>query len=443
MHKYFHILEKLNNEGYEAYIVGGAIRDIKLNKKVRDIDITTSRLPKEIKEVFRDYKTIDIGSEYGTIVVVYEGEPIDITTFRLEKDYDGRRPRHVEFSRNLLDDLKRRDFTINQLIMDSEGNIFDYFGGLKDLEGKVIKAIGNPHERLQEDYLRILRAIRFACQLDFSIDEDLMKAIIEKKEGLRSISIERINEEFSEIMVSDNPKYGLNLLMDTGIIDVILPEISPMKDFNQRTPYHSMDLWNHTLEVVANVDSDLELRLAALFHDIGKLYTQEIDEFGIAHYYNHARVSRDVTEKILKRLRYSKKTIGHVLDLVNMHMDSMNPYTKKRVKRLLHRYKEEGVRKLFKLHKSDMDSVGIKKEGAYNNLNLAEAYLDEIIENEEAVDKDSIDINGQDIIDLGFKEGKIIGIIIDNVTERILDEKLENKKSEILEYIKGRYLNET
>ena len=441
--KYFDILEKINNNGYEAYIVGGAVRDSILNREIHDVDITTSRMVDEIKDIFKDYKIVDLAEKFGTIVVVFDDFSTEITTYRIEKDYDGRKPHSLVFSRNILDDLKRRDFTINALIMDKDGEIKDFFNGKEDMKASIIRAIGNPIERLNEDYLRILRAIRFASQLDFDIDEDLIFAIKETKKGLEKISAERIRDEFSKILISDNPVKGLNYMMDLGIFDIIIPEISPMKDFDQETPFHNLDLWKHSLSVVKNSENDLEIRLAAIFHDIGKLYTKSYSKDSIAHYYNHQKVSRDLTEKILKRLRYPNKVVENVCNLANMHMDSMNEYSKKRVKRLLSKYGEEGVKKLFNLHRADMTSMNNQNGKIFSNLDKGEEYLSEILENEEVFDRNNIDINGNDLINIGFKEGKIIGIILDDIEEKVLGEEIENSKAQIIEYVKGRYKYES
>lgn len=436
-----YLIKKLNENGFEAYVVGGAVRDYCLKREINDIDLTTSAKPDDIQRIFSCERTLDLGKKYGTIKVQVKenGNFYEITTYRTEKNYDGRKPREVKFSKSLEDDLTRRDFTINAMCMDIKGNIYDFFLGRKDLKGGIIRTIGDANLRFSEDYLRMIRGVRFASELNFTIESESEKAIIANASKIGKISAERVRTEFDKILLSDYPSRGMNLLLSVGLLPHIFPELVKMAGFDQKSPFHKYDLWTHTMKTLEETPRDLELRLSSLFHDLGKIYTQTLKLDGTASYYNHAKISAEICNKSLKRLKYPNRTVEAVCLLVNMHMDSMNKYSEKRVKRLLNKFGEERLKKLFKLHKSDMLAMGNGDERLLDNLNDGYRIMDEILLKGDLFEKRKLAINGRDIIDMGFSQGKIIGVILDDITNRVLDGNLPNEKKFLINYINERY----
>lgn len=338
------LLNKLETNGFEAFIVGGSVRDTLLGKEPSDYDITTNALPEQIEDVFKEFKTILVGKEFGTVVVVQNKGNVEITTYRIEGDYiDGRRPSQVYFSNNIVEDLKRRDFTINAMAYSEQRGLIDPFGGIEDLEKRIIRTVGNPRERFSEDYLRILRCVRFSTTLGFEIEEMTLKASKEMGYLLERISAERIRVELFKILLSKQPSYGIKLLYSLNILEIIIPELIESVGFNQHNPHHELDVFNHILCVVDSTPPIIEIRLAALFHDIGKPSTFSLDEEGVGHFYGHQDISRDMSEKILKRLKTQNDIIETVKILVKEHMTQHNDYSKKGLKRLINRAGKERI----------------------------------------------------------------------------------------------------
>lgn len=424
-------IEILEKNGYEAYLVGGSLRDILLSKEPKDIDIATSALADDIIRCFKGYRTIETGKRFGTITVVLENEEIEITTFRSESLYDDkRRPTQVFFEEDIEKDLLRRDFTINAMAYNKHKGLIDISNGKKDLKDKVIRAVGNPLERFSEDALRMLRCIRFAAVLDFEIEKNTFDAIRELSGLIFYISRERINEEFTKIITSENPSKGIRLLKDSGLLKEIIPEILPMEGFNQRNPYHKLDLFEHTLCVLDKVRPKIEIRLAAIFHDIGKLSTFELGEDNIGHFYGHEKVSTEMAGEILKRLNYSNKIIEKTKILINEHMIAPNLIGKKGIKRLLNLFGEDEIYSLVSLHKADSSCTTLAKD-----LDLFELKVREIIESKEPFSRKDLDINGNDIINLGAK-GKEVGRILEILLGYVLEEPDLNFKEKLVEIAK-------
>lgn len=320
------VLQRLEDYGYGSYLVGGFVRDKLMGRLSSDIDIATKARPDEIKEVFKDYKIIEVGRAFGTMKLIAAGNEYEITTFRADGKYkDKRRPDEITFSDSIYEDLKRRDFTINAIALRND-EIIDPFDGKSDISKKIIKAVGNPKERIEEDYLRALRAVRFATTLDFEIDEDLRKAIKENSSNLAYISSERQRAELDKILLSDNPARGIRLLAELDLLDKILPEVARMIGFDQQSPHHNLDCFEHTMKVLENVPKDLPTRLAALFHDTGKPDTFFLDENGHGRFFGHQKISKDLARNRLRELKYPKKTIEEVGFLISRHMDCANPY---------------------------------------------------------------------------------------------------------------------
>ena len=300
-------LTMLESAGFEAFIVGGCVRDALRGITPKDYDITTSALPEETKSVFRDWRVIETGIQHGTITVVMDGMPLEITTYRTEGTYsDNRHPDSVSFTASLREDVARRDFTMNAIAYSPTRGMIDHFGGAEDIRRGIIRCVGDPATRFREDALRMMRGIRFASVLGFAIEKNTAAAIHENKERIPTVSAERIRVELTKLLCGANVK---NVLMDWwDVIGTVIPEILPMHGFDQKTPYHIYDVWEHTAVAVSNIPPDPHLRLCALLHDIGKPPSFFTDEKGVGHFYGHPAVSARMTEEILARLKYDNAT---------------------------------------------------------------------------------------------------------------------------------------
>lgn len=432
------ILNKLNEEGFDAYIVGGCVRDKLLGLHPHDYDITTSAKPNEIKRVFKDFKTILIGEEFGTVGVLIDETLYEVTTFRIDGKYlNFRKPENVTFSKSLREDLKRRDFTINAMAMDSSGELYDPFGGKKDLDDKVLRAVGNPHERIKEDAIRILRAIRFAGRFDFYIEDELFDAISFEKKLLKKISPERIFDEFSKMITSERPSYYLLLMDETGVLDVIFPELKRTVGFSQFSPYHDKTLFDHLVCVMDEVKPDLALRLAALFHDISKVDTLSIGEDGRGHFYGHEVLGADLVSEILKRYRVSNKIIDKVKILILDHMKVHSEMTDKALRRQIKRVGRDNVLDLYDLLIADCRCTRIDRDASF--IIKRKNRVKELLDEKEMKTEKFLEINGNDIKALGFKEGKIIGEILKDLENLVLDDPEKNKRDYLIDYIDKNY----
>lgn len=432
------ILNKLNEEGFDAYIVGGCVRDKLLGLHPHDYDITTSAKPNEIKRVFKDFKTILIGEEFGTVGVLINETLYEVTTFRIDGKYlNFRKPENVTFSKSLREDLKRRDFTINAMAMDSSGELYDPFGGKKDLDDKVLRAVGNPHERIKEDAIRILRAIRFAGRFDFYIEDELFDAISFERKLLKRISPERIFDEFSKMITSERPSYYLLLMDETGVLDVIFPELKRTVGFSQFSPYHDKTLFDHLVCVMDEVKPDLALRLAALFHDISKVDTLSIGEDGRGHFYGHEVLGADLVSEILKRYRVSNKIIDKVKILILDHMKVHSEMTDKALRRQIKRVGRDNVLDLYDLLIADCRCTRIDRNASF--IIKRKNRVKELLDEKEMKTEKFLEINGNDIKALGFKEGKIIGKILKDLENLVLDDPEKNKRDYLIDYIDKNY----
>lgn len=432
------ILNKLRESGFEAYIVGGSVRDKIMGIEPHDYDITTSARPDEIKRVFKDYKTVLVGEDFGTVGILLDKTLYEVTTFRIDGNYiKNRKPERVIFSKNLTEDLKRRDFTINAMAMDGDGKLYDPFDGQADIENKIIRAVGNPNERIREDALRMMRAIRFAGRFGFFIEEELFDALSLNAGLLKNIAPERIFDEFSKMITGENPSNYLLLMEETGILDVIFPDLKRTVGFVQFSPYHDKTLFDHLLCVMDNVKPDLSLRLAALFHDISKVDTLTIGEDGRGHFYGHEVLGGDKVEEILKRYRLPNKTIEKVKILILDHMKVHAEMTDKALRRQIKRVGRDNVLDLYDLLIADCMCTRADMDASFiiNRKNRVKELLDE----KEMKTEKFLEINGNDIKSLGFSEGKIIGKILKDLEEMVLDDPEKNRRAYLLEYIDKNY----
>ena len=432
------IIERLERKGYEAYLVGGSVRDMLLGKTPTDYDIATSASPDEIESIFSNFKTIDIGKKFGTIIVSQEKGDVEITTFRKEGKYlDGRRPEWVSFCSDVKDDLSRRDFTINAIAYNKTKGILDPFEGREDLKRRIIKTVGNPEERFNEDYLRILRAARFASQLEFTIDESTFQAGKQYSSHIKKVSMERIFNEVYKLLLNQIPSYGIRILEKMGVLKVILPEIIPAIGFKQYNPHHEMDVYNHILCVLDNTPSVIQIRLAALFHDIGKPYTLTMDEEGIGHFYGHDKLGAEISKEVLKRFKASNNLIEEVYNLVKEHMNHHANFKDKGLKRLIRRLGEEEVFHLIELQIADIKCSN--KEANVDHIIERRNRIKEILEKDEAYKIEQMHIDGKDLIKLGFEQGPIIGEILEFLLDKIIEEPELNDRGILKNIVLDKY----
>ena len=428
------IIDTFYKNNYEAFMVGGCVRDCLLGLTPKDYDITTSALPNITESLFE--KTIPTGIKHGTITVVLDNENLEFTTYRTEGNYlDNRHPESVEFVSNIKEDLSRRDFTVNALAYNNKEGLIDYFNGVDDIKNKIIKAVGDPNKRFQEDALRMLRAIRFSCQLGFKIEDSTYVAIKSNYKLIKNISIERIRDELCKILISDNPCDGLNLLKDTGILKIIIPEIHNLIGYTPLCNNHNRDVFNHTLDVISNTSSnDLILRLSALFHDVGKLNTLKQLPNGHCYFPGHAQEGAIICKPILSRLKFDNNTIDKVSKIIYDHLvlDVNYMPTDGEIKRLLRRVGIENIFTLFELQKADINSLWdpvpfLKK------VDYISDRVQLILKNKDPLYMKDLAITGSDLMTyLNIKPGKIIGEILTFLLEKVLDDKNLNTKDSLL-----------
>ncbi len=425
------VFELLEKGGYECFLVGGCVRDMLMEKEIHDIDITTNATPDEIKAVFADFHTLDIGIKHGTVTVMHEGEPIEITTYRKESAYsDGRHPDSVSFSRHIEDDLSRRDFTSNAIAYSEARGIVDPFGGMADIENKLLRCVGNPTERFSEDSLRILRGLRFASVLSFSIDEATEEAMQTCRELISIVSHERVFTEISKLICGKNAGEILSRYSD--ILAVALPEIKDMKGFEQHNFHHIYDVLCHTARVVDAISPAVDLRLAALFHDCGKPDCFSIDEKGVGHFYSHASISARKADEALTRLRCDNATREKVVKLVKIHDTPIEPDSKT-VKKKLQKYGEEIFFDLIKLQRAD--NMGLSPEFLYRQeiYSRLEKIAHQVIEENQCFSLKDLAVKGNDMIALGLK-GKDIGTALDELLKAVIEERCNNDRESLLSY---------
>ena len=425
-------LYMIEDADYEGYIVGGCVRDALMGIEPHDYDITTSALPSEVKDIFVDYKVIETGIKHGTVTVLMEGYPLEITTFRVEGEYlDGRRPSSVAFTRNLKEDVARRDFTMNAMAMDVRGEVYDYFGGREDLKASIIRAVGEAKARFEEDALRIMRALRFASVTGFEIEAATAEALFECKEMLTRISAERIREELVKLLLGKDAKSVLLKYWD--VLTVIIPELAPMKGFEQKNKWHIYPVHEHTAVAVHSAPLDEALRVTMLLHDIGKPKCFSIGEDGEGHFYGHAHVSVDMARDILSRLKFDNETRDRVLRAIKYHDVQIEP-APKQVKRALNKYTVEGFFDLISVKRADNLAQNPELAIRQEYLDQLAAIAEEILKEEACFSLKNLEVNGSDLIALGVKPGKEIGLLLDELLEAVIEEKIPNDRAKLLEF---------
>ncbi len=424
------IIHTLQENGFEAYAVGGCVRDSILGRKPDDWDITTSATPLETKALFA--RTFDTGIEHGTITVLIDKDAFEVTTYRVDGKYeDNRHPSEVIFTRSLREDLLRRDFTINAMAYNDTEGLVDIFGGMDDLREKTIRCVGDAKARFGEDALRILRAVRFAAQLGFEIEEETRNGITELASTLANISAERIQMELVKMLTSPNPGM-LKMAYELGITKVILPEFDAMMATTQENPHHKYSVGEHTLKAIEAIRADKVLRLAMLFHDIGKPAMKKIDEKGIAHFKMHDTQGAEMTKQILRRLKFDNDTMNKVVRLVQYH-DYRMPAEPKNVRRAMNKIGEDIFPYYLEVRMADTlaQSEYLQKEKIQNIRDVRERY-EEILERKECVSLKTLAVTGSDLIANGMKPGKEIGEVLNKLLEYVIEHPEANEKETLL-----------
>lgn len=442
------ILNRLIENGYEAYIVGGCVRDSILGKAPQDFDITTNAKPAAVKELFK--RTIDTGILHGTVTVMIENQGYEVTTYRIDGEYeDNRRPKSVEFTSDLMEDLRRRDFTINAMAYNREEGLIDSFQGLNDLKKGIIRSVGDADSRFQEDALRILRGVRFSAQLDFEIEDETKEAMKRNSPLLKNISAERIRVELDKLLVSDNP----DKLVDAyylGITNIIFPEFDHMMETNQNNPHHIYNVGIHSLKAAEYIkrddllrkEPDLTtgekekyfhcLRWGMLLHDVGKPVTKTTGEDGYDHFYGHHAKGAIIGKEILQRLKFDNDTIDMVTKLIRWHEAdfSMTPQS---IRRQMNKMGTVITKLYFEMKKADImaQSPGTRNE-KLQKLELSHKIYEEVVEKGECVNLKMLAVNGRDLIGLGYKPGITLGHTLNYLLQEVIKDPSLNEKEALL-----------
>ena len=445
------IIKQLNEAGYEAYIVGGCVRDCILGKEPCDWDITTSALPEQVKAVFK--RTVDTGIKHGTVTVLMRDEGIqqgfEVTTYRIDGVYeDCRHPKQVEFTASLEEDLKRRDFTVNAMAYAPGKGVVDMHGGLDDLKAGIIRCVGEAKERFTEDALRMMRAIRFCAQLDATIEEKTWEAIKELAPNIKHVSAERIRVEMEKLLISDHP-YRFKLFYESGLTQYFFPEWDPAMNTPQENPHHMYNVGEHILHSLESIDTARLkeqygsegytralriLRLTMLLHDIGKPPLKKIDEDGVAHFKGHPRLGAEMAEEILRRLKYDNDTIKHVVRLVENHEDRY-PATEKNLRRVMNRAGEECFPLMFYVHEADcLAQSSFNREEKLERIEQLRVLYETILEKKQCINIKDLAVSGRDLMAAGISPGPEMGRILEAMLDDVLDDPEHNDKQYLLEH---------
>lgn len=427
------VMDTVRKNGFEIYLVGGFVRDSVMGKKADDADFTTNATPDEMLRIFKDFRTLTTGIKHGTITVIINHKPFEITTYRTEKGYsDCRHPDEIAFAERIEDDLSRRDFTVNSIAYNPEKGFVDPYGGMADIEKRVIRCVGEPQKRFTEDALRIMRALRFCSVLSFSIDEETEKAIFNCRNLLSNISKERIFAELSKLLCGSNVREVLSKYSE--ILSVVIPEIKDMKGFEQHNFHHIYDVLEHTAVVVENAPSLPYLRFAALFHDCGKPDCFSVDKNGVGHFYSHASISARKVDEALTRLRCDYKTREMVVKLIKLH-DAPIEENEVVIKKKLSKYGEDLFFDLIKLKRADTLGLAPEFHCRDSHFDNLEAIARKLLSEKPCFSLKDLAINGNDLAELGFK-GREIGEKLKLLLNAVIENKVSNTKYDLISYLK-------
>lgn len=430
-------IELFELNGHSAYAVGGCVRDSLLGSKPHDWDMTTSSTPEQTIAVFKGFRTIPTGLKHGTVTVIIDSHPIEITTMRVDGTYsDNRHPEKVSFTKKIEEDLSRRDFTVNAMAYNPKTGIVDPYGGRDDLKNRTIRCVGNADTRFGEDALRILRAIRFACVLGFDIEKETSESVIRNRALLSKISSERIRVELIKLLCGKNVE---KILTDyKEVIFEIIPELRATDGFEQHSPYHVYDVWTHTTKVVAAIECGFDFRVAALLHDVEKPSTFRLDENGRGHFKGHPEAGAQTAEKILRRLRFSNAEIKRITDIIRLH-DNRPDGDRFHLAELCAKENINAVEDTLKLIAADLHgkrSDYLKKEAPV--IRLAQRQIDEMQKNHTCLTTAELDINGNDIMALGIDRTKIKAALL-FLLDEVIHERTENKKEELCKLLQNKF----
>jgi putative nucleotidyltransferase with HDIG domain len=425
--------------GHECYLVGGAIRNMIAGFEVTDYDFATDARPEEVMSLFK--RVIPTGIKHGTVTVLYRHYNFEVTTYRTEGAYsDNRRPDTIEYLPSIEEDLKRRDFTINSLALDLySGELKDLHGGREDIRRGLIRAIGNAVERFEEDPLRIMRACRFTAQLEFSIEPETFDASVGLSRRIRSVSAERIRDEFEKILLSDTPSKGILAMDATGILEEIIPELSEGKGLEQKG-FHDFDVFTHSLFACDSAHKDLILRLAALFHDLGKPRSVSYDDRGVPSFHRHEQLSADMTRRILDRLKFPRAVERSVCHLIEQHMfHYQEEWTDSAVRRFISRVGKDAIGRLFQLRIADAEGMSERRVHPFK-LDELKNRVDRVIAEDNAFTVKDLAVDGNDLSrEAGIPRGPEMGVVLDFLLESVLDDPEQNSREKLLEIARNFY----
>ncbi len=422
-----HIIQTLNDAGYEAYLVGGCVRDLLRGVEPRDWDICTSARPEETEGCFAGHRIIETGLKHGTVTVLEEGEPYEITTYRTEGPYsDSRRPDYVEFVSSLEADLARRDFTIDAIAMGLDGSLRDPFGGEADIQAGLIRCVGEPFHRFQEDGLRVMRALRFGAVLGYRIEEKTAQAIHENRHMLEHVAAERINVELCKLLVGQNA--GDILRQYPDVFCQFWPELGPLVTLEQNNPWHCWGGWEHTIHAVEAAPPDLMLRLTMLLHDIGKPNCKSTDENGIDHFYGHPAVSAKLADQMLRSLKFDNRTRERVVTLVEHH-DVQIPCRDRSIRKWLGRLGPETFFQLLEVKRADgMGQAYELVKDRLAELEEMKTKAEELVAQGQCFTLKDLAINGRDVIAAGVAPGPEVGRVLNGFLQRVLNDEVPNER---------------
>ena len=435
------IIETIEKAGFEAYIVGGCVRDLLMNREPHDWDITTSAKPEQVKKIFR--RTYDTGIKHGTVTVILNEEHYEVTTYRIEGEYkDYRRPTEVSFVDDITLDLSRRDFTMNAIAYHPTRGFVDPYKGQEDIGRGLIRSVRSAVERFTEDALRILRAVRFSAQLGFEIEADTLEGIKECKELLTHISKERIRDEFLKVCLSSRPEH-INELKELGLLEYIIPEFIETYSTPQKHPHHIYNVAEHTIVAMQNIEPTVRLRLTMLLHDIGKISTRTTDKHGIDHFYNHPKKSVQMSNQILRQLKLDNRMIKEVGLLIGYHdYHIKHAINKIYVKKILKDIGVELFDELLKVQLADAKAQNLNKLAPKIALIEKQRKIkDEILAANEPYQKSMMNLTGVDLIEAGIPKGKEIGVLLDKALDKIIQSPEYNDKEKLVEYCQKLYKN--
>ena len=425
------IMERFTKAGHEVYVAGGAVRDALAGKSPQDFDLCTSALPGETKALFPDTRVVETGIRHGTVTVLFRGKTVEITTWRKEDQYsDGRHPDTVTFVSDLREDMSRRDFTVNAMAYSPATGLIDFFDGIHDLEQGILRCIGDPERRFSEDGLRIMRALRFMSVRGFRPDPETDRAIRSCCHMLDRVAYERIDEELLKFLSGDRAAELLDRYRE--VFAVIIPELAPMFDFDQKSPYHNRDVWQHTLAAVAQIRPDPQLRMTMLLHDIAKPVVFVEDETGRGHFLGHQKKGAEMAEEILRRMKFPSSFIELTVTLVREHDRKLSP-ERPLVRRYLNLLGEEALRKLLDVQMADASGKYEQyTQSAFSRLKGVRQLIDQILRDGDCIHVGSLNIDGHDLIGAGLEPGPVIGEILQELLEAVMEERLPNDREALM-----------